>query len=205
MRRSLLRSVPLAIAAIVTATGVLTAATPARAEFENERRLYLLMRVELENAQLMQRFFQEKEKAASRAGWEIMKEQSWRLFMAQCDKGIPGTAEKCRKIREGYQDAISNVSTLIRGFEAAAFFQSLEVDRLRDEFNTAVANYVTKVALHAAVLPPKQVRPSPHPPVRRRPANQRRAAAGTRHRSNDLDRILRETQRRLQGLQSLSR
>lgn len=203
MHRALLSTV------IAAATALLLLSTaPARAEFENERSLYLLMRVELENARLMQRFFEEKLKAAEAAAFQISTNRDSRWSKSGCDDIRPWAPERCWKIREEFFDAIRTLRTYVRGFEAAAFFQSIEVDRLRSEYDAAVANYVTQVALQAAMLPPEpEVRISPaHPqlPVRRRPPV-RQAAPASQRRSNDMDRILRETQRRLQALQPLAR
>ena len=200
------RAVLSTVVAAVTALLLLNTA-PARAEFENERSLYLLMRVELENARQMERFFQAKLEAAEAAAFQISANRDRRWSKSGCDDIKPWAPERCWKIRDEFFDAIRTLRTYVRGFEAAIFFQSLEVDRLRNEYAAAVANYVAQVALQAAVLPPEpevQVSPqSPQPPVRRRPPGQQ--ATPTQRRSNDMDRILRETQRRLQALQPLSR
>jgi hypothetical protein len=194
MRRSLVHSLPLAIAAIA-AVGMLTAATGA--ELDKERQLYMLMRVELENAQTMANNLRSMAVRSAEILGNAVGRNNANLFDKGCFETPPRYPELCKAL-DGeafrrlqplmvYQDLIADASDA----------QFEEVSRLRGEFNAATINYITKVATQTALT-------RVQPPVQQQQP-QRQAAPGTRQSNSDLQRILQETQRRLQGLQPLSR
>jgi hypothetical protein len=209
MRRSNICQLSLVIAAAVGVAGTLTVATPARAqtEFEKERQLYMLMRVELENAQATADNLRSMAvRSADVLGGAVSRNNA-NLADKGCFEKPPRYPEQCKAL-DG--EAFRRLQPLMVHQDLiadAAEAQLEEVNRLRNEFNAALINYITKVATQTAltrVQPQASRTPSrPQPPVQQQP--QRQAAPGTRQSNSDLQRMLQETQRRLQGLQPLSR
>jgi hypothetical protein len=129
------------------------------------------------------------------------------LFDKGCFETPPRHPELCKALDEEAFRRLRSLMVHQDLIADAAEAQFEEVNRLRPEFNAALANYITKVATQTAltrVQPPVSRTPSrPQPPVRQQQQPQRQAAPGTRRSNSDWQRRLQETQRRLQALQPM--
>jgi len=198
----------LIVFAVIAAAGayLLPGGALADTDFLNERKLYMLTQLELENAQDMLRFYEKKFSGTTKAAIELLRRKDARRSAAGCDKNKPGSVETCRRIEADYQAGIRIIGTLREQVRSSVLTQRANVEKLREEFITAVSNYVTAVALQAAILPPERKgevkEPTLGPPrtVRRRPPSRQPT---TRRRPN-AD-WWSDAARRLQALQPLAR
>jgi len=205
MRRSIVCQLSLAIAAVVSATGILTVATPARAqdEFQKERQLYMMMRIDLENAQEMLRYYEKAWTNSKANGLRWMDWYTHTLESNGCNTPRPWNPESCEKIENKYLSVRRQIAVERGALSIAITAQREEVERRQRDFQTAVANYVAQVALQAAMLPPQPQVRNP-PPGRRPPAVVRRRPPTERPPKTDWSREMRGLGDRLQRIQPLT-
>jgi len=137
----------------VIAAGAFWLVGGARADFDQERQLYMLNRLELENAEAMLRFYDDKFTGTAKAAVDLGKRKDARRVAAGCESKKPGSIGICQRIEADYQAGLRVIATLREDVRATLLTQRAQVERLREEFNTAIANYVTAVASLAAIAP----------------------------------------------------
>jgi hypothetical protein len=148
----------------VIAAGAFWLADDARADFDQERQLYMLNRLELENAEAMLAYYQDKFAGTATAVIDLRKRKDARLNTAGCDTKKPGSIGICQRIEADYQAGIRIIATLREDVRVSLQTQHAQVERLREQFNTAVAKYVAAVESQAAILPAEREGDVKEPP-----------------------------------------
>jgi hypothetical protein len=177
-QRPMHRAARTAVFAVIAASTCLLAGG-ARADFDQERQFYMLNRLELENAEAMLDFYEDKFAGTVKSAGDLKKRRDARRNVASCDAQKPGGIGICQRIEADYQAGIRIIATLREDVRVSLQTQRAEVERLRAEFNAAVAKYVAAVASQAAIVadePDGEVKnPAPAPPktVQNQPPNDR--------------------------------
>ena len=137
----------------VIAAGVFLPAGGARADFDQERQLYMLNRLELENAEAMLDYYEDKFAGTATAIIDLRKRKDARLNTAGCESKKPGSIGICQRIEADYHAGIRIITTLREDVRVSLQTQRAQVQRLREQFNAAISNYVSAVTLQAVVVP----------------------------------------------------